>query len=84
MEAVFMARSLIDIGALDMYLQEALGKVARGTDFQVAVWRQTPDAAGCNWNARFEPIERTESEDKRWWNVVPDLRARFNVATVAG
>ena len=77
-----MARSLIDIGALDALLQEALGKVATATDFQVAVWRQEPDATGCNWDARFERISRTDSADKRWWEVVPEFRTRFNVAPV--
>ena len=79
---MFMARSLIDIGALDALLQEALGKVATATDFQVAVWRQEPDATGCNWDARFERISRTDSADKRWWEVVPEFRTRFNVAPV--
>jgi hypothetical protein len=81
-ETVFMARSLIDIGALDALLQEALSKVASTRDFQVTVWRQEPDATGCNWDARFERISRTDSADKRWWKVVPEFRTRFNVATV--
>ena len=79
---IFMARSLIKIDALDALLQEALGKVASTRDFQVSVWRQEPDATGCNWDARFERISRTDSADKRWWQVVPDFRTRFNVATV--
>ena len=78
-----MARSLIDIGALDTLLQEALGKVACGTDFHLTVWQQKLDATGCNWNAHFERIGRTDSTDIRWWAVVPLLRATTNLAPVA-
>jgi hypothetical protein len=78
-----MARSLINIGSLDTHLQEALGKVASASEFQLTVWRHNPDATGCNWNAHFERIAHLGSADKRWWDVVPRLRATFNLATVA-
>ncbi len=78
-----MARSLINIGSLDIHLQEALGRVASVSEFHLTVWRHNPDATGCNWNAHFERIAHLDSADKRWWGVVPLLRARFNLVPVA-
>ena len=77
-----MARSLIDIALLDVKLHEALGQVANVPGFQLTLWRHNPDAAGCNWNAHFERIAHSDSADKRWWDVVPQLRATFNLMPV--
>jgi hypothetical protein len=78
-----MARSLIDISALDAQLQEALGNVACVADFQLSVWRQNPDSTGCNWNARIERILHLDSADRQWWDVVPRLRATLNLKAVS-
>ena len=74
-----MARSLIDIGALDLQLEEQLAKHASLKDFKLVVWRQEPDATGCNWNARIERMRGGGSSDTNWWGVVPQMRERFNL-----
>ena len=71
-------RSLMDIIALDTRLEEELAKYGDVKDFHVALWRQEPDATGCNWNARIERIG-TGFGDPHWWGVVPQLRKRFNL-----
>ena len=46
------------------------------------LWRQEPDTTGCNWNARIEYIGRKRAADSRdltWWDVVPQMRERFNL-----
>ena len=51
-------------------------------EFQVVLWRQEPDTTGCNWNARIEYIGRKRTADSRdltWWDVVPQMRERFNL-----
>src|SRR5438552_16461707 len=45
----FLARSLIDIGALDARIQEQIAKYGNLKDFMIAVWRQELDAINCNW-----------------------------------
>jgi hypothetical protein len=74
----FLGRSLIDIGALDVRIQE---QVAYGNlqDFTIAVWRQELDAVNCNWNARIERFQGDCSSDSSWWHIVPLMRERFNL-----
>ena len=74
----FVTRSLMDIVALDSRLEEALAKYGSPKDFHVALWRQEPDATGCNWNARIERIGAGFG-DRRWWDVVPQLRGWVNL-----
>ena len=47
-------------------------------DFHILLWRQDPDATGCNWNAHIERI-RGSFTDSSWWDVVPQMRERFNL-----
>jgi hypothetical protein len=75
----FMERSLIDISALDVQVQEQVAKYGNVKDFHVVLWRQDPDTAGCNWNARIERIRGGSSSDLSWWDVVPQMRERFNL-----
>src|ERR1019366_10066693 len=42
----FMERSLIDISALDVQVQEQVAKYGNVKDFHVVLWRQDPDTAG--------------------------------------
>ena len=74
-----MARSLLDIVALDLRLEEDIARHGDLKDFKVVVWRQEPDASGCNWNARIDRLRGDSSNDASWWNVVPQLRERFNL-----
>jgi hypothetical protein len=73
-----VARSLIDIVALDLQLEEQLAKHASLKDFKLVVWRQEPDTTGCNWNARIERL-KGDASDRSWWDVVPTMRKRFNL-----
>ena len=75
----FVARSLIDITALDLQIQEQVGKHGNLKDFKVTIWRQKPDADGCNWNARIDRVRGDGSSDSSWWDVVPQMRERFNL-----
>jgi hypothetical protein len=74
-----VARSLIDLVALDLQLEEQLAKHASVKDFKLVVWRQEPDPTGCNWNARIDRLRGDSSSDPSWWGVVPQLRERFNL-----
>lgn len=74
-----MGRSLIDIGALDVRVQEQVAKYGSVKDFHVVLWREDPDATGCNWNARIERIRGGSLIDSSWWDVVPQMRERFNL-----
>jgi hypothetical protein len=74
-----MARALIDIGSLDLRVQEQVAKHGSFKDFQLTLWRQDPDATGCNWNARIEPISGRAAPDTSWRAVVPSLRERYNL-----
>jgi hypothetical protein len=78
-------RSLLDISALDSRVQEEIAKYGTIKEFQVVLWRQEPDTdtTGCNWNARIEYIARKRAADSRdltWWDVVPQMRERFNLS----
>jgi hypothetical protein len=72
-------RSLIDIVALDLQLEKMLARHSSLKDFKVVLWRQEPDATGCNWNARIERVRDEGSSDTSWWDVVPQMRERFNL-----
>jgi hypothetical protein len=75
-------RSLLDINTLDSRVQEEIAKYGTIKEFQVVLWRQEPDTTGCNWNARIEYIGRKRAADSRdltWWDVVPQMRERFNL-----
>jgi hypothetical protein len=74
-----VARSPIDIVALDLQLGEQLAKHSSLNDFKVVLWRQEPDDAGCNWNARIERVRPSRLNDISWWDVVPQMRQRFNL-----
>jgi hypothetical protein len=78
----FVKRSLLDISTLDSRVQEEIAKYGTIKEFQVVLWRQEPDTTGCNWNARIEYIGRKRAADSRdlaWWDVVPQMRERFNL-----
>ncbi len=75
----FLARSLIDIGALDARIQEQIAKYGNLKDFTIAVWRQELDAINWNWNARIERVQGDSSSDSSWWHIVPLMRERFNL-----
>jgi hypothetical protein len=76
----FLARSLIDIAALDVRIQEQVARYGSLKDFKIVVWRQELDAINCNWNARIERFQGNSSSDSRWWHIVPLMRERFNLA----
>jgi hypothetical protein len=75
----FVARSLIDIGTLDFRIEEEISKYGTLKDFHIVLWRHDPDTAGCNWNAHIERIPRGSLTDSSWWDVVPQMRERFNL-----
>ena len=74
-----MARAAIDMVTLDRRLEEELAKHASLKDFKVVLWRQESDADGCNWNARIDRLRGDGSSDSSWWDVVPQMRERFNL-----
>jgi hypothetical protein len=77
-----MSRSLLDISSLDLLVEAEITKYGSLKDFQVTLYRQELDATGCNWNARIERIGRSRGEhesDLTWWDIVPQLRERFNL-----
>jgi hypothetical protein len=74
-----VARSLIDIVTLDSRIEEEISKYGTLKDFHIVVWLQEPDADGCNWNARVDRVLGDGSSDSSWWDVVPQLRERFNL-----
>ena len=76
----FLARSLIDIAALDVRIQEQVARYGSLKDFKIVVWRQELDAIDCNWNARIERFQGDSSSDSSWWHIVPLMRERFNLA----
>ena len=77
-EAV-VTRSPVDMIELDSRVEEELAKYGSPKAFHVALWKQKPDATGCNWDARIERIGGGLG-DPNWWGVVPQLRARFNLS----
>jgi hypothetical protein len=78
--ATFPGRSLLDIGTLDVRIQERLAQFGSIKEFQVVLWRDTPDATGCNWNARIKRLRGSAPTDLRWRDVVMQMRESFNLA----
>jgi hypothetical protein len=74
-----MERSLLDIGSLDLRVQEEVAKYGNIKEFHVVLWRQEPDATGSNWNARIERTGGGSLNNFSWWDVVPQMRERFNL-----
>jgi hypothetical protein len=74
----FVPRLQIDMTALDLRIQERIAKYGSIKDFHVLLWRDEPDATGCNWNARIDRV-RDGSSDSSWWSVVPQMRECFNL-----
>jgi hypothetical protein len=74
-----VARALIDIGSLDLRMQEQIATHGSLKDFQLALWRQEPDETGCNWNARIDRVAGAPPHNCAWHGVVPQLRARYNL-----
>ena len=73
-----MARSLIDIVTLDLRIEQELARYGSLKDFHIVLWRQDPDTTGCNWNAHIKRV-RGSLTDSSWWDVVPQMRERFNL-----
>jgi hypothetical protein len=78
-QRTFLARSLIDIAALDVQIQEQVARYGSLKDFKIVVWRQELDAINCNWNARIERFQGDSSSDSSWWHIVPRMRESFNL-----
>ena len=57
-----MARSLIDIAALDLRIQEQIAEYGSFKDLHLVLWHQKEGAAGCNWNAHIERIRGNSSD----------------------
>ncbi len=74
-----MERQVVEMSELDQLVQDELGKIESAKDFGVALWCQEPDKSGANWNAYLRRIACNGSSDTRWWDVVPKLRAEFNL-----
>lgn len=74
-----MARSQIDITVLDLQIQEQIALYGSVEDFHLLLWRDQSDATGCNWNAYIERIRGGDLSDSSWWDVVPQMRERFNL-----
>jgi hypothetical protein len=74
-----VARFLLDIVALDLRLEEELSKYGNVKDFKVVLWRQEPDSTGCNWSARIDRLQGGVTGDSDWWDVVPQMRQKFNL-----
>ena len=74
-----MSRSLLDISALDACMQAQVAQFGNIKDFHFVLWRQEPDVMGSNWNARITHFRGSSANDSSWWDVVPQLRERFNL-----
>ncbi len=74
-----VTRSLIGISELDSRIQEQIAEYGSIKSFQIVLWRDAPDATGCNWNARIDRLRGDSSSDASWWSVVPQMRERFNL-----
>jgi hypothetical protein len=74
------ARESIGINELDSRLQEQLAEYGSIKEFRITLWRDERDPPGCNWNARVDRIRGEWTNDSAWWDVVPQLRQRFNLA----
>lgn len=76
---MFVARSLIGISELDSRIQEQIAEYGSIKSFHIVLWRDALDATGCNWNAHIERVQGNELSDLSWWDVVPQMRLRFNL-----
>ncbi len=74
-----MSRQSIDLTQLDDQLQCQLAQHGSSKDFRVVLWRQEPDATGSNWNARIERSNVDTETYPAWWDIVPQMRGRFNL-----
>jgi hypothetical protein len=74
-----VARSLLEISELDSRVQEEIAKYGSVKDFHIALWRQEPDRTESNWNARIQRINGSPLDTFTWWDVVPEMRERFNL-----
>jgi hypothetical protein len=59
-----VARSLIDIAALDVRVQEKILAVGSLKDFCVVLWRTEPDASGCNWDGSVGRLNGATLDDR--------------------
>lgn len=75
-----VARSLLDISELDSRVQEEIAKYGSVKDFHIVLWRQEPDRTESNWNAHIQRVNGSPLDTFTWWDVVPEMRARFNLA----
>ena len=75
----FPARQSVEIGELDSRLEDKIAQYGSIKTFRITMWRADADRTGCNWDARVDRINGTESDDSSWWDVVPQLRQRFNL-----
>ena len=75
-------RDSVDIGKLDALVQEALANYCSVNGFSLTVWRDKGDPSGCNWNGRLEPLPKCAAVDTGWWDVIPRLRERYNLAPI--
>ncbi len=74
-----MARSLIDIGSLDLHSRRSKSPGMQSEGFQSRALKEEPDSTGCNWNAHIERTGDTGTDDLRWHEVVPAMRRCFNL-----
>jgi hypothetical protein len=72
-------RSVIDIGALDLKLQEQILTLGSLKDFHILLWQHEPDASGCNWNASIERVKERLSAPPIGDQLIPRLRTLFNL-----
>jgi hypothetical protein len=72
-------RLVLDLVALDQRLEDELVKYGPLKEFKVVLWRQEPDATGCNWMGRIERLDGSTSLDVSWSEVLPQLRERYNL-----
>jgi hypothetical protein len=75
-----VARSLIDIAALDVRVQEQILTVGSLKDFCIVLWRHDPDAGGCNWDGSVERLDGATPDGPCCDRVIPGLRLLFNLA----
>ena len=73
------AREVIEISELDLRLQQKMAEHGGLKGFHITLWRDERDATGCNWNARIDRIRGVPLTNLSWWDVVPQLRKRFNL-----
>jgi hypothetical protein len=69
----------LDLDRLDERIEEEISKYGTLKDFRIVVWLQEPDEKGCNWNGRIERVRGSTSQDVSWWDVLPQLRERYNL-----